>query len=220
MDSVCTGSEVAANGLSSPVACEIFLYQGSNCFPCISKWIFNHCATREVLELKLFTLYYTSPWSLVLFKELSWEKVYEENYSSLFLAPVFKPQNVCFHDGYGWSGSLTKSQREEVSLVPWSNDRSGQTYFTRPWKAPSIITLCVWVSQSCPTLCDPMNCSPPVCSVHEVLQARILEWVAIPFSRGSSQPRDWTWVSCISCRFFTLWTIRKDCWISYEQIQK
>ena len=44
--------------------------------------------------------------------------------------------------------------------------------------------------QSCPTLCNPVDCSPPGPSVHEILQARILEWVAIPFSRGSSQLRD------------------------------
>ena len=56
-----------------------------------------------------------------------------------------------------------------------------------------------WVSakslQSCPTLCDPMNCSPPGSSVHGILLARILKWVAIPFSRGSSQPRGRTHVS-------------------------
>ena len=46
--------------------------------------------------------------------------------------------------------------------------------------------------------------SPPGSSVHGILQARILEWVAIPFSRGSSQPRDQTWVSCIAGRFFTV----------------
>ena len=51
------------------------------------------------------------------------------------------------------------------------------------------------VAQSCPTLCDPMDCSPPGFSVHGIFQARILEWVAIPFSRGSSRPRDRTWVS-------------------------
>ena len=50
----------------------------------------------------------------------------------------------------------------------------------------------VLVTQSCPTLCDPMNCSPPGSSVHGILQARILEWVAIAFSRGSSRPRDGT----------------------------
>ena len=59
------------------------------------------------------------------------------------------------------------------------------------------------VTQSCPTLCDPMDCSPPGFSVHVILQARILEWVAISFSRGSSQPRDRTWVSCTAGRFFT-----------------
>ena len=53
------------------------------------------------------------------------------------------------------------------------------------------------------TLIWPINCSPPGSSVHEISQTRILEWVAISFSKGSSQPRDWTWVSCIAGRFFT-----------------
>ena len=53
--------------------------------------------------------------------------------------------------------------------------------------------------QSCPTLCDPMDCSPPDSSVHGILQARILEWVAMPFSRGSSWPRKGTCVSYVSC---------------------
>ena len=57
--------------------------------------------------------------------------------------------------------------------------------------------------QSCLTLCDPMDYSPPGSSVHGILQARLLEWVAIPFSKGSSQPRDQTWVTCIAGRFFT-----------------
>ena len=60
------------------------------------------------------------------------------------------------------------------------------------------------VSQSCPILCNPMNCSLPGPSVHEILQARILEWIAVPFSRGSSQPRDGTQVSHITVRFFTI----------------
>ena len=58
------------------------------------------------------------------------------------------------------------------------------------------------VTQSCPTLCNPMNCNPPGSSVHRIFQLRILEWIAIPFSRGCSQPRDGTWVSCIAGRFF------------------
>ena len=61
----------------------------------------------------------------------------------------------------------------------------------------------VLVSQSCPALCDPMDCSLPGSSVRGILQAKILEWVAISFSRGSSQPRDRTWVSRAAGRFFT-----------------
>ena len=55
------------------------------------------------------------------------------------------------------------------------------------------------LGQSCPTLCDPMDCSLPGPSVQGIFQAKILEWVSISSSRGSSQPRDWTLVSCISC---------------------
>ena len=54
------------------------------------------------------------------------------------------------------------------------------------------------VTQLCPTLCNPMDCSPPGFSVHGILQARILEWVAISFSRESFQPRDQTCISCIA----------------------
>ena len=61
----------------------------------------------------------------------------------------------------------------------------------------------VLVAQSCLTLCDPMDCSPPGPSVHGILQARILEWAAITLSRGSSQPRDRTQVSCTAVRLFT-----------------
>ena len=57
--------------------------------------------------------------------------------------------------------------------------------------------------------CDPMDCSLPGSSVHGILQARILEWVAISFSRGSSRPKNQTWVSCIAGRYFTNWTTRE-----------
>ena len=60
------------------------------------------------------------------------------------------------------------------------------------------------VVQSCPTLCKPVDCSLPGSSVHGILQARILEWVAIPFFRRSSQPRDRTQVSYIADGFFTI----------------
>ena len=67
----------------------------------------------------------------------------------------------------------------------------------------------VEVTQSWLTLCDSMHYSPLGSSVHGILQARILKWVAIPFCRGSSGPRDWTWVSYIAGRFFTMWAIRE-----------
>ena len=66
--------------------------------------------------------------------------------------------------------------------------------------------------QSCWTLCSPLDCSPPGSSVHGILQARILEWVAISSSRGSSRPGDRIHVSCVFCcagGFFTHWAIKE-----------
>ena len=75
----------------------------------------------------------------------------------------------------------------------------------------------VKVAQSCPTLCNPMDCSPPGSSVHGILQTRILEWVAIPFSRGYFQSRDQTQVSHITDGSFTIWTSR-EAFTSYKYI--
>ena len=65
------------------------------------------------------------------------------------------------------------------------------------------------VAQSCPTLCNPMDCSLPGSSVHGIFQARVLEWVAISFSRGSSRPRDGTQGLRIAGRRFTIWATRE-----------
>ena len=65
------------------------------------------------------------------------------------------------------------------------------------------------VAQSYWTLCDPMDCILPGSSTHGILQARILEWVAIPISRGSSWPMAQTRVSCTASRFFTMWATTK-----------
>ena len=65
------------------------------------------------------------------------------------------------------------------------------------------------VAQSCPTLCNPMDSSLPGSSIPGILQAGILDWVAISFSRRSSQPRDRTWVSRIAGRRFTIWATRE-----------
>ena len=73
------------------------------------------------------------------------------------------------------------------------------------WKHPKCPSM-KWsqVAQSCPILCDPMDCSLPGSS-HRIFQAKVLEWVAISFSRGSSPPRDRTQVSCTAGRWFTVW---------------
>ena len=79
----------------------------------------------------------------------------------------------------------------------------GNVYMVKIFFA-STITLSVKVAKSCPTLCNPMDYT-----VDGILQARILEWIAFPFSGGSSQPRNQTQVSCIAGRFFTDWALRE-----------
>ena len=69
--------------------------------------------------------------------------------------------------------------------------------------------VCVLIAQSCPTLCDPMSYSPPGSSVHGIFQTRILEWVAISISMGSSRPRDRTHISWIGRQIFYHWATRK-----------
>ena len=72
----------------------------------------------------------------------------------------------------------------------------------------------VLVTQLCLTLCDPKDYSLPGSSVHGILQTRILEWTAIPFSRGHSQLRNWSRFSCIADIFFTVWATRKNVLVS------
>ena len=76
------------------------------------------------------------------------------------------------------------------------------TFFKIPILTSIRVCVCVLVAQSYMTLCDTMDCSPTGFSVHGIIQARILEWIAISFPRGTSQSRDRTLVSCITGRFF------------------
>ena len=71
---------------------------------------------------------------------------------------------------------------------------------------------CCLIAKSCPVLYDPLDCSPPGSSVHGILQARILVWVAMPSSRGSSQPRNGTCLSCITGGFLTVWATVEAPW--------
>ena len=86
------------------------------------------------------------------------------------------------------------------------------------------IYICVYmytqeVTPLCPILWDTMVCSLPDSSIHGIFQARILEWVAISFSRRSSQPRDWTQVSCIVGRRFTVWATREVIYVYTQAIK-
>ena len=84
----------------------------------------------------------------------------------------------------------------QAGSLPWVPPGKPIFFCTRPNK--------VKVTQSCPVLCDPMDYT-----AREILQARILAWVAVLFSRGSFQPRDWTQVSHTAGRFFTNWATRE-----------
>ena len=76
-----------------------------------------------------------------------------------------------------------------------------------------------WSHSVGPTLCNPMDCSLPGSFILGIFQARVLEWVAVSFSRGSSQPRNWTWDSCIVGRSFTIWATREAPLILLRSIQ-
>ena len=117
----------------------------------------------------------------------------------------------------GWEDPLEKEMETHSSILAWKilwTEEPGRLQpmgletVAQDWVtslnfclsfAPKYFCMHTKSLQSFPTLCDPMDCSLPCSSVHGILQARILEWVAISFSSGSSQSRDPTWVSCISC---------------------
>ena len=105
------------------------------------------------------------------------------------------------------------SESERLTIVMHGNSRhksspSGEsgwrlTWSLEDWNPKPLLgrvqVLCLCWAYSCLTLCDAMGCSPPGSSVHGILQARILEWIAMPSSRRSSWPRDETLLSCASC---------------------
>ena len=105
---------------------------------------------------------------------------------------VTKDEMVGWHH-WGWASGHEFEQTQ--------GDSEGQRSLSccSPWgRKKSQIGLSDWTTTT-------MDCSPLGSSVHGISQARILEWVAIPFSRVSFQPRDWSWIFCIAHRFFTVW---------------
>ena len=109
--------------------------------------------------------------------------------------PLSSPSSPAFclsqHQGlYQWVSSAHQVAKYWSFSISPSNEYPGMCNM----KGLKLL-MKVKVAKSCLCLCDPMDCSPPGSSVHIILQARRLEWVAIPFSGGSSWPRDWTQVS-------------------------
>ena len=127
-----------------------------------------------------------------------------------------------------------KKQQLELDMGQQSGSKSGKEYIKAVYCHPAYLTYKQRESgeregtQSCPTLCDLMDCSLPGSSIHRIFQARELEWVAISFSRGSFQPWDRAQVSCIVGKRFTVeatsmkcyaeWSTswNQDCWEIYQ----
>jgi len=147
----------------------------------------------------------------------------------------------------GWMASLTQWTWVWVNSGSWwwtgrpgvlqsmGSQRVGHDWATelnwtelRTWKEPRCPSIDEWIKKvwciesevawSRPTLGNPMDCSLPHSSVHGILQTRVLEWVVVFFSRGSSQPRDRTQVSCIVGRCFTIWVTREVMVHIYNEI--
>ena len=159
---------------------------------CLYKDLVNFRGTGQVGSwghpLHLTLIICTSPWLHVTHK--AYKIVSNTN-----VVPILGPWES--REGHSNEWSLDNLIKTSVSAT------KGE--FTELWEAVRVSQ----VAQLCPYLCDPMGCSPPGSSVHGILQARILEWAAISFSRGSSWPRDWTQVSRIRGRRFNLWATRE-----------
>ena len=106
---------------------------------------------------------------------------------------------------FGFLGSSLKGLERKLCSLCQGFLVSGATLQQCVLELHRSVAATVLVAQSCPTLCDPIVCSPPGSSAHGILQIRILEWVTMPSSRGSSRPRDQTQVFCIAGGFFTIW---------------
>ena len=137
---------------------------------------------------------------------------------TLFDPTHHKPQGPLF------MGILQTRILEWVALLSskgssWPRDQTHISYLLH-WQAGFLPTELSgkgrkWSRSVFPTLCDRMDCSLPGSSVHGIFQARILEWVAISFSRRSSPPRGWTRVSRLVGRWFTVWATREALIIDY-----
>ena len=153
-----------------------------------------------------------SPWGLL------W-KYWDSFLTIFFTDKVFgNTSQILTHENPSSTWQM-RQKRSGYPPIKKAHPPQATTLFDRPSGSKSLdplffsycVSIIILVAQPCLTLCHPMDCSLPGSSVHRILQERILEWVAISFSRGSSWPRDQTWISCIEGRFLTFWTTREAC---------
>ena len=129
---------------------------------------------------------------------------------SLPLVPPGKPPTHLIHRNVNReSGKMRQRRNMFPRRKRKQNGDKQSTYKKFAVTIILILILCVLVTQLSLTLCHTIYCSPPGSSVHGIIQARILEWVAVFYSRAPSSPRDQTWVSCIAGGFFTIWATRE-----------
>ena len=119
---------------------------------------------------------------------------------------------VCMLRGVWWrEGERQRGENHQWSLLhkKYLRVHAICCHQLSDWKCINMSFVKVLVAQSCLTLCDPVDCSALGSSVHGILRARMLECITIPFSRGPSQPGDWTLVSCTAARFSIVWATRE-----------
>ena len=117
--------------------------------------------------------------------------------------------DMAAHDHSTHSGSHPSQTRSKKFFMVWTIDYNPFSMGRRKKEQRHSLAKVSKFAQSCLTLWDPMDCSLPGSSVHGIFQAIVLEWIAISFSSGSSQPRDGTQVSCFVDRRFIIWATRE-----------
>ena len=143
-----------------------------------------------------------------------------KNCDGLLLRRNWRSEASSTEENLGWILASRNQLGPSVEKIPWRRKWQPAPVFL-PGKFHAqqprctLLRICIHkvvseVAQLCPTLCNLLDCSLPGSSIHGIFWAGVLEWVAIPFSRGSSWPRDQTLVSCIAGRCFTVWATRES----------
>ena len=188
---------VVVQGLSCPSASGIFPDQGSNTRPLIGRWLLIPWTTRKVPFCVLSGNRRSGVVTGQNTEAAQGNKVY----------CIHEPQRGGHREAAVQSGGRKQGEGRAWAVV-FTGVSTGKARQggLNSWGLASLNHASRRsgneVTQSCPTPCDPTNCSPPGSSIHGIFPARILEWVAISISRGSSQPRDRTRVSRIVGRCF------------------